>query len=132
MENDAEFEDEDGGELGSVFIGDETVVLVVVGFVLAAGIMLALVTEVIVAANAGVASGGFNVVAFALFHTVVATNLGLRDGCMSVAGVVLVTAAKVAVAHRHELEEEHEKDGHKGDAFWPRVFGDDTSQAFVA
>ena len=34
-------------------------------------------------------------------------------------------------AHGHELGEEEDEDGHKGDAFNPGILGDGTSQTFV-
>lgn len=46
--------------------------------------------------------------------------------CMST-----VLSAKVAVSHSHQLQEEHEEDGHQCNAFWPRVRDDNSSETFV-
>lgn len=45
---------------------------------------------------------------------------------------VVVTAAEMAVPHRHELEEEENEDGHQRDAFDPWVFRNRSGQTFVA
>lgn len=93
--------------------------------------MLALVAKVVVTADVGVSrAGGFNVMSLGLLDAA-AVARGCRDSCMRVASVVLVVAAKVGIAHSHELEKVHEEDGHQRDTLWPGVCGNDARQALV-
>ena len=137
VEDDAEFEDEDGCELCRVGFRDH-VLRFPVRREFRIGHVIALVAEVVVAADVGVRWGGFDVLGSRF--TVLEAQVVAVDGAVAVAVCValalavrvVVIGAKVAVPHDHEFEEEHCEDGHEGDTLDPGVTCDDTGETLVS
>ena len=122
MEDDAEFEDEDGRHLRSIVLDVLPAVAHIVAF-FEGVIMLGMVTVVAQVVFAWCVRGRAN------------TSFAVKLGSRGTWAFQLVSIRRVVVengeAHGHELGEEEDKDGHEGDAFDPGVVGDGAGQAFV-
>jgi hypothetical protein len=132
VENDTEFEDEDGRELCGVSFGNEFLGFPV-GAHFAVGDVVALVAEVVFAPEVGVGRRAVDVLGALLLFKTDLVAMGAGGVTMAIVTVrVVMTLAKSGVPHHHEFEEEHDEDGHEGDAFGPWVRRDDAGQTFMA
>ena len=121
MEDDAELEDENGGELSGVRLRDEALRLPVWAECRVVRVV-ALVAEVVLAAHMGGPRWCFVLGSALVLETVlVVVAVGV-----AMTMVVVMIASKFGVAHGHQLKEKHDKGSHESDRLgpWVSVGGD--------